>query len=118
MLQLPKISVTEQNLQITMEFPRTLRQERRDVRVNDRQCIESEFKSLVETSFLHGNIDVDLLTCGGREILGNSICPIGHSKKGDALKYPWVGASFYGNPEYITIILLHIYYQNLAKACF
>jgi len=54
----------------------------------------------VETTSLHGRIDVDLFTCGGGPDKGNSMCPIFHSKIDDAFKYPWVGTAFYGNPEY------------------
>lgn len=56
--------------------------------------------SLVESSCLNGRVDVDLLTCGVGLQKGNSMCPIVHRKMDDALKYPWVGATFYGNPEY------------------
>lgn len=51
-------------------------------------------------------MDVDLFMCGGCRVLRNSISGTVHSKKDDAFRYPWVGASFYGNPkdtaEFIT----------------
>lgn len=69
----------------------------------------------METSLLHDSIDVDLLTCGGEEVLGISMCAIVHSKQEYAFKYSWVRASFYGNLEhtadFITKILQNIVYQ-------
>lgn len=42
----------------------------------------------------------DLFTCGGGPQKGNSMCFVFRNKADDALKYPWVGASFDGNLEY------------------
>lgn len=46
-------------------------------------------------------MNVNLVTCGGGKVLGNSLREIFYSKKNDAFKYPWVSALVYGNPEYI-----------------
>lgn len=53
-----------------------------------------------------------LFTCGGGEEFSDYMCRIVRSKRNAALKYPWVGTHFEGNPEGSADYITAVFYFN------